>query len=468
MTRRTFLSAVTASGASMLGKGPAASVPVQISINISSKLNIIPADFIGLGYEISSVSIPGLLSARNQRYVQLVRTLGPSGVIRIGGNTADYASFTADGPAVSAPKGTVVTAAGFKELAGFLDATGWKLIWGLNLGSHDLGSSDQHQVIAEAKAVWAAVKEKLLAFEIGNEPDLFGRGTAHRPNTYNFDDYLREYQSYKAAIRAELPNAPFAGPDVAGATNWISPFAAGEASDLKLLTHHYYRQCAGSGATLERLLYPDPKLAPELEKLKAVSSSSKLPYRICETNSFCGGGQPGISDTFGAALWVLDFMFNLASYACAGVNIETGMNQLGFVSSYSPIADDSAKPAYYGMLAFEQGSKGQRITADYDAHGINLTAYAVMNGSSPSVTIINKDFTQNAAVELHGLPGFKTCEALRLTAPSLQSKDKITLGGASVDPNGKWSATTRETVPGDHTRWTIQVPMGSAAILTWR
>jgi hypothetical protein len=467
MTRRSFLSALTASGASALGNGLDASVPVPISINTSRRLNIIPADFIGLGYEISSVSIPGLLSARNQRYVQLVRTLGPSGVIRIGGNTADYASFTPDGPAVSAPKGTIVNAAGFKQLAGFLDATGWKLIWGLNLGSND-----QRQVIAEAKAVSAVVKEKLLAFEIGNEPDLFGRGTAHRPSTYNFDDYLREYRSYKAAIRAELPNAPFAGPDVAGATNWVSPFAAGEASDLKLLTHHYYRQCAGPGATLERLLYPDPKLAPQLEKLAAVSSSSKLPYRICETNSFCGGGQPGVSDTFGAALWTLDFMFNLASYACAGVNIETGMNQLGFVSSYSPIADDSAKPAYYGMLAFEQGGKGQRITADYDAHGINLTAYGVMNGSSPSVTIINKDFTHDAAVEIHGLPrslpGFKRCEAIRLTAPSLQSKDKITLGGASVDSNGKWSATMLESVPGDHTRWTIQVPMGSAAILTWR
>jgi hypothetical protein len=463
LSRRSFLSALTAGSVSALGKGLTASVPVQIFINTSRRLNTIPADFIGLGYEISSVSIPGLLSARNQRYVQLVRTLGPSGVIRIGGNTSDYASFTVDGHAVSAPKGTLVNAAGFKQLAGFLDATGWKLIWGLNLGSND-----ERQVIAEATAVSAAVGEKLLAFEIGNEPDLFGHGTAHRPSTYNFDDYLREYRSYKAAIRAKLPNAPFAGPDVAVATDWVSSFAAGEASDLKLLTHHYYRQCVGPTSTLERLLYPDPKIAPEMEKLRAVSSSSKLPYRICEANSFCGGGQPGVSDTFGAALWVLDFMFNLASYACAGVNIETGVNHLGFVSSYSPIADDSAKAAYYGMLAFEQGSKGQRITADYDARGINLTAYAVMNGSSLSVTIINKDFANNAAVEIRGLPGFNRCEAIRLTAPSLQSKDKITLGGASVDSNGKWSATIRESVPGDHTRWTIQVPAGSAAILTWR
>jgi hypothetical protein len=135
---------------------------------------------------------------------------------------------------------------------------------------------------------------------------------------------------------------------------------------------------------MDKLLHPDPKLAPMLEKLRSASKASRTPYRTCETNSFCGGGKPGVSDTFGAALWVLDFMFSLASAGCAGVNIETGVNQLGFISSYSPIADDergtySAKPEYYGMLAFAQASQGQLLAVDCDAANINLTAYAVVH-----------------------------------------------------------------------------------------
>jgi hypothetical protein len=68
-----------------------------------------------------------------------------------------------------------------------------------------------------------------------------------------------------------------------------------------------------------------------------------------------------VSDTFGSALWVLDFLWKLAYAGCAGVNMETGVNQLGFVSLYSPIADNSAKPEYYGLLAFAHAGRGQRV-----------------------------------------------------------------------------------------------------------
>jgi hypothetical protein len=68
-----------------------------------------------------------------------------------------------------------------------------------------------------------------------------------------------------------------------------------------------------------------------------------------------------------SALWVLDYHFTLAANGCSGANMETGVNQLGFVSSYSPIGDDghghySARPEYYGMLAFSHAARGtQRI-----------------------------------------------------------------------------------------------------------
>jgi hypothetical protein len=441
---------------------------VRISVDTHRGLGIIPADFMGLGYEISSVSIPGLLSAQNRMYVQLLRTLGSAGVIRIGGNTSDYSSFAPKGNAVSAPKGTVVNGANLRQLGTFLDATGWKLIWGLNLGSGDV-----QQAVEESQAVAAAVNDKLLAFEIGNEPDLFGRGTAHRPNNYTYGDYLKEFRRYKAAIRAKLSNAPFAGPDVASATDWVTRFAADEGNDLRLLTHHYYRQCANPTATLDKLLHPDPKLAPKLEELRVASAASHVPYRICETNSFCGGGKPGVSDTFGAALWVLDFMFNLASAGCAGVNIETGVNQLGFISSYSPIGDDehgtySAKPEYYGMLAFAQASQGRLVAVDCDAAGVNLTAYAVIhNHRRLSLTIVNKDVSRDADVSIATTEHLAHAEALRLIGPSLQSKDAVTLAGSAVTTDGQWRPRRLERVRSKSGQCEIRIPAASAAILRW-
>jgi hypothetical protein len=439
-----------------------------VVVDAQRRLGTIPRDFVGLGYEISSVATPNLLSARNRTYVELVRTLSPEGMVRVGGNTSDDASYTSTGQAVSAPKGTIVNDASFQELGSFLEATNWRLIWGLNLGS-----TDERQATAEAEAVSATTKDHLVAFEIGNEPDLFGRGTGHRPKSYNYEAFLREFRRYKAAIRARVPKAPFAGPDVAGATDWVVRFAEDEGHDLRLLTHHYYRECASPASTLDKLLHVDPKLGPELARLRAASSTSKLPYRICETNSFCGGGGPGVSDSFGAALWVLDFMFVLAYAGCAGVNIETGVNQLGFVSSYSPIRQHEggnyfATPAYYGMLAFVKASQGTALIVDCDPAGANVTAYAVCrDGKGLSVTIINKDESRDSGVSLSIAKELDQAQVFRLMGPSLQAKEGVTFEDSVVDSNGKWKARSTEFLHSKGGRAAILVPAGSAAVIKW-
>ena len=129
-----------------------------------------------------------------------------------------------------------------------------------------------------------------------------------------------------------------------------------------------------------------------------------MPYRICETNSCFGGGKPGVSDTFASALWGLDFLFTLAAADAGGANLETGVNQHGFISSYSPLGDDeqghySAKPLYYGMLAFAQASRGRRVEAQFDAGNLRVKAYAVLDEDRRlSVTLINKEASQDVEV----------------------------------------------------------------------
>lgn len=444
---------------------------IPLHIDLTRTVATIPADFLGLGYEISSVARPGLLSATNSAYVQLVRTLGKRGVVRVGGNTADYASYSANGTPASVPEGkggSVVNDAVLRDLGGFLEATGWQLLWALNLGSGALQNA-----VDEARAVMRSAGDHLLAFEIGNEPDLFSHNP-HRHRSYDYNDYLREFRQYREALQKAIPGIPFAAPDAATATDWVTRFAKDERSHIKLLTEHYYRDGARNPtATIEELLRPDPKLTTMLQQLKAASESAGLPYRICETNSFYGGGKPGVSDTFASALWVLDFMFTLASAGCAGVNMETGVNQLGFISHYSPIGDDEhghywAAPEYYGMLAFAQAGVGRIMGCTIDARGKNIAAYAAQPDAKHLVlTIINKEPGYDAKVVIrHESLRFQPVHIVQLSGPSLESKSGVTLGRAEVSATGAWRSASAISVASSNTGLNLDVPHASALVAT--
>ncbi len=433
---------------------------MRVQIQPQSPLGRIPTDFMGLGYEISSVAERGLLAASNRAYVQFVRLLGPAGVIRIGGNTSDYAFWSPDGPAVSSPKATVVDRRSLLDLGTFLRATGWRLIWGFNLGRGTV-----EQAVDEAVAVASSAGASLLAFEIGNEPDLFAG--VHRPANYSYADYLAEYRRFKKAIRDELPNAPLAGPDVLFHPEWLEQFAATEAADLQLLTHHYYAEGPpdNPASTIENLLKPNENLSGLLGRLQSTSSSSRVPYRICETNSCFGGGKPGVSDTLAASLWGLDFLFTLAQFNAAGVNMETGVNQLGFLSWYSPIGPDGAHPLYYGMLAFSLASRGDRVQLTLDNAGLNIRAYAVRSDRGDIwLTLVNKEASHDVHVRIR-CPEVSVARVLRLTGPSLTSKDGVLLGGAPVSSAGKWTPrpSPSERVIGGELE--IAIPAASAALL---
>jgi hypothetical protein len=464
ISRRAVLAA---SAAAALVAGPSrAASKISIRLNPQSPLSRIPADFMGLGYEALAVATPGLLSATNRTYVQLVRNLGRQGVIRIGGNVSDFSAYKADGPSATGPKATVLSAENIRQLRTFLDATGWKLIWGLNLGSNDLDNA-----VEEARIVVETMGHRLLALEVGNEPDLFV-AAGHRKAPYDYTAWHADYRRYKAAIRAALPNAPFAGPDLAGATSWMASFARDEGTDLALLTaHHYIAGQANPASTIELMLREEKKYQPALAEFQAISAQTHLPYRLCETASFSGGGKADVSDTFAAALWALDYLFVLASRGCSGVNMETGVNHLGWVSHYTPISDDlaghhDAAPEYYGLLAFAQFAGAEQIAVTCDASDVNLAAYGVIHGGGRlSLAIINKDFGRDAVVEIANTTALRTARTMRLTAPSLSAKEGITLGGSQVGADGSWSGGSAESVKVQAGRVQLSVAAGSAALL---
>ena len=394
LTRRSLLRC--GSAAAMMAAVPrlrAQTAGQQLALVRSNEAAVsVPADFLGLGYEMSSVATPGLLSTSNQRYLQLVRQLGNQGVLRVGGIVADYTRYEADGVARADKQDTVITRAALLQFAAFLRQLNWTAIWSLNFAQGTLADA-----LLEAAAVSETLGTSLQAFELGNEVENYGRGNSFRQAPYTYGQFRAEYAQWCDTIRKVVPHARFAAPDTAADVSWVENMAKDAHVDVQMLTTHYYRGGQKQG-TAEQLVHPDPKLLDKLVRLRSASRQSGIPWRMCETNSFFGGGRPGVSDTLIGALWTLDYLCLLAQYGCAGVNLETGVNQLGFISSYSPIQDDghgnnTAGVPYYGMLAFAMARSGcaEAIAVDGANDVSGLTAYAFGgNGAVRSLVLIHR------------------------------------------------------------------------------
>lgn len=467
LTRRCFLDrglrlsagiAVTSAARSLAASESA----IELHLAESALLPL-SDDFTGLGYEMSSVATPGLLSPANHRYVELVRGLGWKGTLRFGGAVSGYTRFEPSGTIMADRQNTVVTRACIEQLARFLTKTEWKAIWSVNFAQGTIAEAAQ-----EAKSVANALGPQLLAIEIGNEVEDLDRGPApFRHSPYTYEMYRKEYNKWHSAIAKEVPHLGFAAPDTKCFVDWPEQMAKDAQKDVQLLAAHYYRNNQRLGS-LEQLTYPDPRLKERLGLLRDSSTQSHIPWRMCEANSFSGGGRPGVSDSFIAALWTLDFMLLLASYGCSGVNIETGINQLGFISSYSPIQDDgagtnSAGVPYYGMLAFAVARElcSTIIPVTFDPQGINFTAYLLGKGRDAcSLVAINRDPLRDIRFSIGHL-GLDNLTVLRLSAPAPDARSGVTFGGSPVGPEGRWNAVDNERVRCGR----LFVPRMSAAVV---
>ena len=466
LTRRKVLGKLLKTSAGLaLSSGLAASGEggELVSLKLSNAASIeVPPNFTGLGYEMSSVATPNLLNPANQRYVELVRGLGPQGVIRVGGIVANYTRYVAQGPAQFERENTVITQEAIERFAAFLSKIGWSAIWSVNFAQ---GTIDD--AIQEARVVFGVLGSRLLALEIGNEVDSYGKGQPFRPATYDYDAYLKEYRKWHAAIANAIPGIRFAAPDTARAADWVERMAQDAQGEVQLLTTHYYRNGQARG-TPAQLLTPDPRLDDILARLRISAQRSGIPWRMCEINSFSGGGRPGVSDTFIGTLWTLNTMLLLAQYGCAGVNMETGVNQLGFVSSYSPIQDDgkgvnSAGVPYYGMLAFATAISGchQLLPLESTSRSDALHAYVLgARGKPRSAVIVNMDATMKARVAFADL-SLKHARVLRLSAPAADSRSTVTFGGAQVNESGQWRAASSERMKDGE----VAVPPMSAVVV---
>lgn len=290
--------------------------------------------------------------------------------IRVGGNTADqtYLHDTLptgnDSVAIPAP----ITAKQFNITPNWYDS--WAnyfppdtdFIYTLNLAVNDSAWSN---AVAQAAAVHTALGSKLKLFELGNEIDHF-INKGWRSASWGVSAYISQFRNltgqivtsewYSSTAESERPKfqaGVFADPP------WV-PDQQDEIDDFSIanLTQNgeggiverpQDRRIIGSYATH---LYPqstcDTKrwLRMRLDLLSnhsvlwlnvsqyipqvAAADKAGAPLVMGETNSVSCSGKSGISDTFGAALWGVDYVL-----LNAAIGIRKTYFHLGARSEYS-------------------------------------------------------------------------------------------------------------------------------------
>jgi Glycosyl hydrolase family 79, N-terminal domain len=499
MNRRDFIRLSAAASVAMFHPPPSvaesnSSPSVRLTVRPDRLGNKIVDDFTGLSYESAQLGNPDFFSGGNTALAGFMRGLGPSGVLRIGGNTSEFSHWTPNpaeqsaipnsdraltgdkaNPAAfamavgsdtghKAPAPVRITPEAIRHLRDFLDACGWKLIYGLNMGT-----GTAQNAADEAARVMDAAGSKLIAFQLCNEPDLFFRNGI-RKSDYDFTQFAVEWQHFYQTIRARLPNAPFAGPDTAYNNEWLVPFAKQFKREAVFLSQHYYAEGPPTdpSMTRERLLRPNPRLQDEFEGMKTTMQESGLPFRLAETNSCYQGGKPGVSDTFASAMWGADLMYQLAAAGGAGINFHGG----GY-GWYTPIAgtrEDGflARPLYYGMLLFAQAGPGQLVETKFEPleQAASLTAYGLRNGQGAlKVTAFNKNLDRAIRLTIDAGQRAPRVRSLRLHAPRVDDTTDTTLGASPVGAGGAWSAAREEILGIENGAAVIELPPASAALI---
>jgi hypothetical protein len=436
----------------------------------------IPEDFVGLSYEKTILAQPGVFTPGNAVLQRLLVQLG-KGNLRMGAGAVESTGWTRQ-PRSSSTGDRVVTADDLDSFYAFVKATGWNVVHAVNLRSSNPG-------IAADEAQYAAMKagSSLVAFEIGNEPDLKPGDTR-----YAVEDYIREFRAFASAIRERVPGARFVGPGATcfpsrdlqfltrGVDEWAVPFAGELGKEIVQLTQHihvvgqpYQTEPEESFvASIPTLLssVSRNRYTGVLEKLVKAAEKAGIPYRINETNSCYHGGKEGVSNTFASALWGADYLFTLASYGASGVNLHAG------TQFYTPIEtretnQSLARPLYYGLLLFRMCAHGRLIPANVvSGPKLEVSTYATLaRDGSVAVAIINREQAKDVTVQLDASRYFKEGRLLRLEAPSLSATSGVTLGGAPVSPDGSWKPASNQTLSREDRFFLIHVPASSAAVV---
>jgi hypothetical protein len=433
--------------------------------------------FLGISTGLTTIAaLDGSAADPDAPFASLVRNLSPGAppVLRLGGVGTDDSWWPIPGIRERyLYELTPRWAAGVRAL---LEAVGGKAILGVNL-EEDSKPIARTEVANFDRYVGASLID---AFELGNEPEFFpiALPKGHPPHDYPYK--IAHYGKEFSSIASALGGAPLAGP-ASGAPHWLSHLGtilSDIPSRLKLVTTHAYplKHCSRLAHLSVSDLFTRSSingLADPIHATVRAAAAHHKPLRVDELNGVSCGGEAGISNSFGEALWALNVLPALWRTGVQGVNFQTvngDLNQLITAKHTAAGWRVSVQPEYYGLLAFADAAPaGSRLLRISNLHLSHFYQFAVRapNGSERVVLTNVGSAARTIGVTVSGTRG--TGSVSLLSATSLSATGGTTLAGRRLSPRtGQLIGTPRVTRVRPNARgvYAVRVPPHAAAILT--
>jgi hypothetical protein len=462
---------------------------IQIRVTRQEYGRPIPAGFLGLSIEFGSLYAYAGRDPRalNPVFARLIENLVPGGrpVLRIGGDSTDRTWWPVPGLA-KPPWAAYTLSPTWSAVARRLAlSTRARLILGINLLANSRALAS-----AEARAFLRGIgRQRIAAFEIGNEPELYPTQPWYRTSTgqpvtgraagYGIHSYAREV----ARIRAALPRIALAAP-ATGALSWLSRLAALQAAEpgLRQITLHRYplSRCVTNPSsprypTVAHLLSPGASegVVRGVARIASLAHRRGLRFRVDELNAVTCGGLAGVSNTFASALWTLDTQFWMAKTGVDAVDVhihpEAPANQLFTFRRRGGRWLGSVRPQYYGLLMFAQAAPaGARLLRIAGAPSGRLRTWATLGRDGRIRVLLINDSLTSASTVLVRAPAPATPATLDcLEAPSAYATRGVTLGGQSLGSAGTLRGPTQpRLVRPTRGGYGVRLRAASAAMLT--
>ncbi|KAL2128381.1 hypothetical protein VTI74DRAFT_9263 [Chaetomium olivicolor] len=317
----------------------------------------------------------------------LGRIQGTKPYIRVGGNTQDYALYDASLPfalngtidpkrSPDYPTTITIGPSYFESYNAWKDV---KFCHGFNLGLGATISSGWQTLLDTVPLACKTLSDgKLYVWGYGNEPDLYSTSAQGpvRPPDWNEETYVAQWHNgtrmIKTLLEKHCPEMAtdeaysFMAPSFAGVGVHLkapATWAAGLNDDKNIKvfsTHNYISGATSPGVTLQDTLMNHAvtkrSVDAHIKEYNAViaqSSDSVPPLIFGECNSLYNQGRPGLSNTFGAALWGVDFNLYSASVGFKRVHMHMGTNYRyqAFQPLTTPLTTIGTKAPYYGSIA---------------------------------------------------------------------------------------------------------------------
>ncbi len=434
--------------------------------------------FVGIATELTTIpTLSGSAADPDTPFVNLLRDLSPGApfLLRLGGVSADDSWWAIPGM-TEPPWIYTLTPRWGADVQALLEALGGKAILGVTLKEDPkINSKIASAEVADFNRYVGA--SLIDDFELGNEPEFYPLSVV---NGQRGIDTIADYGKKFSHVASALGGAPLAGPG-SGSPHWLPKLGtilSDMPSSLKLVTVHAYplKRCSRGAHVSVSEFFARASiqgLAAQVHGAVIAAAAHGKPLRVDEINGISCGGEAGISNSFGEALWALNVLPALWRAGVQGVNFQTVDGNLSQMITARRSASGwsvSVEPEYYGLLTFAgaapAGSHLLRIPNPDLAHFYQFAVRAP-DGSERVVLTNVGSVARTIGVTASGTSG--TGSLSLLSAKSLSATGGTTLAGQSLSPRtGQLAGTPSLTLvtPNANGVYAVRVPAHAAAILT--